>query len=73
MLITLFVTSTTLQISETLFSILNCNVRCLNANFDHLPQMLVDLNFPFTVTGITETWINSDNSVDYHLPGDTAI
>lgn len=55
------------------FSILNCNIRSLNANFDQLIQMLADLNFPFTIIGLTETWINSDYSVDYYLPGYTFI
>ena len=40
------------------FSILNCNIRSLNANFDYLLQMLADLKFPFTLIGVTETWIN---------------
>ena len=33
--------------------------------------MLVDLNFLFTLIGVTETWINPSNPVDYHLPGYT--
>ena len=61
------------SVSHRAFSILNCNIRSLNANFDHLTQMLVDLNFLFTLIGVTETWINPSNPVDYHLPGYTFI
>ena len=35
--------------------------------------MQVDLKFPFTLIGLIETWINSDHSVAYHLPGYTFI
>ena len=57
------------------FSVLNCNIRSLNANFDHLTQMLADLRLPFSLIGLTETWINnySDHSMACHLPGYTFI
>ena len=35
--------------------------------------MLADIKFPFALIGVTETWINSDHSVAYHLPGYTFI
>ena len=59
------------------FSVLNCNVKSVNANFDHLTQMLADLSFPFTLRliGLTETWINNciDQGIVHHLPGYTYI
>ena len=57
------------------FSVLNCNIRSLNANFDHLTQTLADLSFPFTLIGLTETWINNytDQGIVHHLPGYTFI
>lgn len=38
------------------FSVLNCNIRSLDANFNHLTHMLADSSFPFTLIGLTETW-----------------
>ena len=57
------------------FSVLNCNVKSVNANFDHSTQMLADLSFPFTLIGLTETWINNciDQGIVHHLPGYTFI
>lgn len=73
-----FINSTDIQNSnlpKSSFSVLNCNIRSLNANFDHLIQMLADLSFPFSFIGLTETWINaySDHSMVCHLPGYTFI
>ena len=48
----------------------------MNANFDHLTQMLADLSFPFTLIGLcTETWINNciDQAIVHHLPGYTSV
>ena len=47
------------------------NIRSLNANFDHLTQMLADLGFLFTLIGLTETWINnySDQGTVHYLLG----
>lgn len=73
-----FINSTDIQNSnlpKSSFSVLNCNIRSLNANFDHLIQMLADLSFPFSFIGLTETWINAytDHSMVCHLPGYTFI
>jgi len=53
----------------TSFSVLNCNIRSLNANFDHLTQVLADLSLPLTLFGLTETWINNytDQVIVHHL------
>lgn len=51
-----FINSTDIQNSnlpKSSFSVLNCNIRSLNANFDHLIQMLADLSFPFSFIGLT--------------------
>ena len=37
------------------FSTINCNIRSLAANFDNFLQMLSDLNFSFSLTGLSET------------------
>ena len=53
------------------FSVLHCNIRSLNANFESLLQMLSDLNHTFTMIGLTETKINSfnENFSNYRIPG----
>jgi len=53
----------------TSFSVLNCNIRSLNANFDHLTRVLADLSLLLTLFGLTETWINNytDQAIVHHL------
>ena len=36
------------------FSLINCNIRSLSANFDKLSNMLSELYFPFLLIGLTE-------------------
>ena len=36
------------------FSLINCNIRSLSANFDKLSNMLSELYFPFSLIGLTE-------------------
>ena len=36
------------------FSLINCNIRGLSANFDKLSNMLSELYFPFSLIGLTE-------------------
>ena len=43
------------------FSLLNCNIRSIQANFDNLEQFLNDLNYPFNIISLSETWINRSN------------
>lgn len=52
-------------------SIVHCNIRSLQANFDNLTNMLSDLQYPFKIIGLTETWINSsrDQILNINLPG----
>jgi exonuclease III len=53
------------------FSALNCNIRSLAANFDNLHNMLVELNFPFSLIGLTETKFRKDieHVTDVDMPG----
>ena len=37
------------------FSVLHCNIRSLNANFDNFNHLLSELNYNFSVIGLTET------------------
>ena len=51
--------------------LLNCNIRSIQANFDNLQQFLNDLNYPFNVISLSETWINRSNEQisNLDLPG----
>ena len=37
------------------FSVINCNIRSLQANYDSLVELLSELYFPFSLIGVTET------------------
>ena len=39
------------------FSVINCNIRSLQANYDSLVELLSELYFPFSLIGVTETKI----------------
>ena len=39
------------------FSVINCNIRSLQANYDSLVELLLELHFPFSLIGVTETKI----------------
>ena len=44
------------------FSLLHINARSLNKNFDSIEVLLNSLNqFPFSVIGITETWLHTSS------------
>ena len=43
------------------FSALNCNIRSLAANYDNLLQMLSELDFSFSLIGLSETKLKVDN------------
>ena len=50
------------------FSLLHINARSLNKNFDSIELFLKTINqFPFSVIGITETWLNSNSPQLFHL------
>ena len=53
------------------FSIINCNIRSLSANFGNMTDMLSSIFFPFSLIGITETKIRRDHSpiMNIDLPG----
>lgn len=36
------------------FSLINCNIRSLSANHDKLSNVLSELDFPFSLIGVTE-------------------
>jgi len=57
--------------SNKAFSLLNCNIRSIQANFDNLEQSLNDLNYPFNIISLSETWINRCNEhiSNLDLPG----
>ena len=53
------------------FSVLNCNIRSLSANFDNLVNMLSELHYPFSLIGLSETKIKfgQDSIINCELPG----
>ena len=56
--------------SNKAFSLLNCNIWSIQANFDNLVQLLSDLNYPFNVTSLSETWLRSSEQIcNLDLPG----
>lgn len=57
--------------SNNSLSVLHCNIRSISANFDHLVDMLSELQHPFKLIGLSETWINSANDLtcNVSLPG----
>ena len=56
--------------SNKAFSLLNCNIRSTQANFDNPVQLLSDLNFPFNIISTSETWLRSSEQIaNFDLPG----
>ena len=50
------------------FSLLHVNARSLNKNFDALELLIMSINqFPFSVIGITETWLHSNSPSIFQL------
>ena len=50
------------------FSLLHLNARSLNKNFDALELLLTSVkHFPFSIIGITETWLNSNSPAMFNL------
>lgn len=58
-------------ISDKAFSALHFNIRSLAANFDYFFQMLSDMNYSFSVIGLSETKIKvgMDSYLNTNLPG----
>lgn len=56
--------------SNKALSLLNCNIRSIQANFDNLVQLLNDLNYPFNIISLSETWLRSNKQIcNLDLPG----
>ena len=50
------------------FSLLHINARSLNKNFDSIEQLLSSLHtFPFSILGISETWLHSNSPPLYNI------
>ena len=50
------------------FSLLHINSRSLNKNFDSLQTLLYTIdNFPFSIIGVTETWLNFTSPEMFNL------
>ena len=58
-------------ISDKAFSALHFNIRSLAANFDYFFEMLSDMNYSFSVIGLSETKIivGMDSYLNTNLPG----
>ena len=52
---------------ETNFSILHCNIRSITNKHDDFVGYLDSLDHKFSVIGLTETWLNSNNVNDFPL------
>ena len=53
------------------FSALHCNIRSVQGNYDNFAHMLPELQFPFSVIGLSETKFMIDKGIltDIDLPG----
>ena len=52
------------------FFIIHINCRSLNANFEEISNLLLDMNFKFDIIAMTETWFNSKTDYDlYQIDG----
>ena len=58
----------TLSISDS-FTLLHINLRSLKKHFEELSEFLSTLNMPFSVIGISETWLNNSNDDIFNIPG----
>lgn len=59
--------------NETNFSILHCNIRSITNKHADFVEYLDSLDHKFSVIGLTETWLNSNNVNDFPLYHDTAL
>ena len=48
-------------------SFIHFNARSLNANFAKIRNLIDELKTPFDIIAITETWLESDNYLDFLL------
>ena len=54
---------------KDIFSMCHINIRRFKANLGSFETCLVNLNFEFTVIGVSETWLCDDNCDLYNLDG----
>ena len=59
------------SLSNNAFSFLDCNIRSIKANIDNLINMLSELYFPLSITGLTETKLKTDQEeiLNINIPG----
>ena len=61
------------QNNESNFTILHINARSLSRNFDNISDFLSTLSPSFSIIAISETWINGQPIIPYHLSGYTFL
>ena len=49
------------------------NIGSMSKHLDSLNQMLCDLNYPFNLISISETWLKPDNHLNFDLSGYTFL
>ena len=54
--------------NQNTLSLLHLNARSLSKNFDSLQTLLCTLNFPFSIIGISETWLNKNSPPVFNIP-----
>ena len=58
------------DVKDDVFSLLHMNIRSLKKHFDELQLLLDSPNkHPFSIIGLTETWLSSDTNIPYGLSG----
>ena len=59
------------RVSQQSFAALNCNIRSLQSNHDNLVHMLSELQFPFSVIGLSEIKFKFDKDIitNVNIPG----
>ena len=55
--------------SESSLSLLHLNARSLNRNLDSVKDLLLSLNYPFSVIGITESWLKAHSPPLFDIDG----
>ena len=61
------------EVNENFFSTLHLNIRSIPKNIDKLERLMENLNFRFTIIGLSETWLNGDNADCYGLASYTHV
>ena len=58
----------TLSTSDS-FTLFHINLRSLKKHYEELSEFLSTPNMPFSVIGISETWLNNSNDDIFNIPG----